>query len=31
MSEDSDDGEDHAGEVTVGVSYEDAGGIPIVG
>ncbi|TFB03297.1 hypothetical protein CCMA1212_004231 [Trichoderma ghanense] len=30
VAEDADDGEDHAGEVAVGVSDEDAGGVPVV-
>lgn len=30
MTQDTDDGEDHAGEVAVGVSYEDFGWVPVV-
>lgn len=30
MSEDSHNSENHSGKVTVGISYEDFGGVPIV-
>lgn len=30
MSKDADDGEDHAGEITICVAHEDAGGVPVV-